>query len=143
MSLNIQFREKQINFFSMKKYSLLIACLMFSLVAMSQKAVINFDVKEHDFGKINEKDGNVTYVFVFTNKGNAPLVINRVQASCGCTTPTWTKEPIEAGKKGIIKVTYNTAGRPGVFTKTITVYTNDAQEQTVLLIRGEVIPVSK
>jgi len=122
---------------------MLLVCLVFSLAAMAQKPVISFDVKEHDFGKINEKDGSVTYVFNFTNKGNAPLVVNRVQASCGCTTPTWSKEPIEPGKKGAITVTYNTANRGGMFTKTITVYSNDALEQTVLIIKGEVIPVPK
>ena len=127
----------------MKKYSMLFICLVFSLVAMSQKSVISFDVKEHDFGKINEKDGSVTYVFNFTNKGGAPLVVNKVQASCGCTTPVWTKEPIEAGKKGNIKVTYNTSGRPGLFTKTITVYSNDSLQQVVLIIKGEVIPIAK
>ena len=127
----------------MKKYSMLLVCLVFSLAAMSQKPVINFDVKEHDFGKIFEKDGSVTYVFNFINKGNSPLVVSRVQASCGCTTPTWTKEPIEAGKKGAITVTYNTANRPGLFTKAITVYSNDALEQAVLVIKGEVIPVAK
>jgi hypothetical protein len=127
----------------MKKYSMLFVCLVFSLAAMCQKPVISFDVKEHDFGKIFEKDGSVTYVFNFTNKGNSPLVVSRVQASCGCTTPTWTKEPIEAGKKGAITVTYNTANRPGMFTKTITVYSNDALEQAVLVIKGEVIPVAK
>ena len=127
----------------MKKCSLLFICLVFSLVAMSQKSVIKFDVKEHDFGKILEKDGKVTYVFNFTNKGNAPLVVNKVQASCGCTTPTWTKEPVEAGKKGAITVTYNTSGRPGSFTKTITVYSNDSVQQVVLIIKGEVIPIPK
>jgi len=127
----------------MKKCSILFICLVFSLVAMSQKAVIKFDVKEHDFGKILEKAGNVSYVFNFTNKGNAPLVVNRVQASCGCTTPTWTKEPVEAGKKGAISVTYNTSGRPGLFTKTITVYSNDSISQVVLIIKGEVIPIPK
>ena len=125
----------------MKKYSLLLVCLIFTLVAMSQKPVINFGVKEHDFGKINEKDGNVTYKFEFTNKGKAPLVVSKVQASCGCTTPSWSKEPIEAGKKGAITVTYNTLGRPGVFTKTITVYSNDSIAQVVLIIKGEVIPM--
>jgi hypothetical protein len=127
----------------MKKYSVLLVCLMFSFAAMSQKAAISFKEKDHDFGKVNEKDGNVTYVFDFTNKGDAPLVVNRVQASCGCTTPTWTKEPIEPGKKGAITVTYSTAGRPGLFTKTITVYSNDPQEQVVLIIKGEVISIPK
>ncbi|HEY5590721.1 MAG TPA: DUF1573 domain-containing protein [Paludibacter sp.] len=124
----------------MKKYSILIVCLVLSMAAMSQKPVISFQDKVHDFGKIYEKDGSVTYVFDFTNKGNAPLVVNRVQASCGCTTPTWTKVPVEAGKKGAITVTYNTANRPGAFTKTITVYSNDTIDQAVLIIKGEVIP---
>jgi len=110
------------------------------LAAMSQKAVISFEEKTHDFGKVNEEDGKITHVFNFTNKGISPLVISRVQASCGCTTPVWTKEPVEPGKKGTITVTYNPTGRPGNFTKTITVYSNAIDEQMVLTIHGEVIP---
>lgn len=124
----------------MKKYGVLLVCLVISLTAMSQKAVISFDEKNKDFGKINEEDGKVTHVFEFKNKGATPLVINRVQASCGCTTPTWTKEPIEPGKAGSITVTYNPAGRPGPFTKTITVNSNSTEEEVVLIIKGEVIP---
>ena len=124
----------------MKKYSLLLICMALSFVAMSQKAVISFDEKSYDFGKVKEEDGKITHVFDFANKGNAPMVINRAQASCGCTTPAWTKEPIEPGKKGSITVTYNTTGRPGPFTKTITVYSNASEEQFVLTIHGEVIP---
>jgi hypothetical protein len=124
----------------MKKYSLLLVCLALSFVAMSQKAVISFNDKNHDFGKVNEEDGKITYVFNFVNKGNSPLAVSRVQASCGCTTPTWTKEPIEPGKKGTITVTYNPTGRPGAFTKNITVYSNATEEQVTLTIKGEVIP---
>lgn len=124
----------------MKKYSFLIVCLLCSLLAMSQKAVISFETKTHDFGKVNEEDGKITHVFEFVNRGISPLVVNKVQASCGCTTPTWTKEPIEPGKKGTITVTYNPSGRPGAFTKTITVYSNATDEQMVLTIHGEVIP---
>ena len=107
---------------------------------MAQKAVLNFEVKEHDFGKVNEEVGKITYEFEFVNKGNAPLVISRVQASCGCTTPVWTKEPIEPGKRGSITVTYSTTGRPGAFAKSITVYSNAIDEQMMLLIKGDVIP---
>lgn len=107
---------------------------------MAQKPVIVFETNSHDFGKINEEDGKATFVFNFTNKGNAPMVVSRVQASCGCTTPTWTKEPIEPGRKGSITVTYNPLGRPGAFTKSITVYSNSSEEQVNLTIRGEVIP---
>lgn len=123
----------------MKKYSLLLLCLTVTLFAMSQKPVISFEKTAHDFGKVNESDGKITNVFDFKNVGNSPLVINRVQASCGCTTPTWTKEPIEPGKKGSITVTYNPQGRPGAFTKTITVYSNAVEEQMILTIRGEVL----
>jgi len=126
----------------MKKYGLLLTCLIISMVAMSQKSVINFETKSHDFGKINEDDGKVTFEFDFSNVGNSPLVVSRVQASCGCTTPSWTKEPIEPGKKGTIDVTYNPSGRPGVFMKTITVYNNSTEEQVTLVIKGEVIPKS-
>jgi len=126
----------------MKKYGVLLVCLVISLVAMSQKSVINFETKSYDFGKINEEDGKVTFVFEFSNVGNSPLVVSRVQASCGCTTPSWTKEPIEPGKKGTIAVTYNPSGRPGAFMKTITVYNNSTEEQVTLVIKGEVIPKS-
>ena len=106
------------------------------------KAKIVFETLAHDFSTINAgSDGNC--VFKFKNEGTAPLILSNVQASCGCTTPVWTKEPIEAGKKGNIKVTYSTAGRPGIFTKTITVYSNDSLQQVVLIIKGEVIPIVK
>jgi len=124
----------------MKKYSLLLVCLVVTMLAMAQKPVISFEEKNYDFGKVNEDDGKVTHVFDFVNRGSVPLVINRVQASCGCTTPTWTKEPIEPGKKGSITVTYNPQGRPGPFTKTITVYSNAEEEQFLLTIKGEVLP---
>lgn len=123
----------------MKKYSIMLVCFLVSMAAMSQKPVLNFEVKTHDFGKINETDGKATYVFDFTNKGNSPLVINRVQASCGCTTPTWTKEPVEPGKSGSITVTYNPMGRPGLFSKSIVVYSNGTEEQITLLIKGDVV----
>jgi hypothetical protein len=124
----------------MKKLSFIIVCAIISLAAMSQKAVINFEEKSYDFGKVNEEDGKITHVFEFKNKGNSPLVVNRAQAQCGCTTPEWTKEPIETGKNGSISVTYNPLGRPGEFTKTITVYSNASEEQFLLTIHGEVVP---
>ncbi|HRZ96436.1 MAG TPA: DUF1573 domain-containing protein [Paludibacter sp.] len=126
----------------MKKYSFLLVLMLISLNSFAQKPVIDFDVKTYDFGKINEDEGKATYVFDFINKGNVPLVVTRVQASCGCTTPTWTKEPIEPGKKGSITVTYNPAGRPGAFNKQITVYSNATEEQATLAIKGDVISKS-
>lgn len=125
----------------MKKLVLFFAAL-FATIAAAAQPVIDFSVKDHDFGKINEADGKVTTVFEFTNTGNTALVISNVRASCGCTTPNWTKTPIEPGKTGQVTATYNPNGRPGKFTKTITVTANTNPEQTRLTIRGEVIPKS-
>lgn len=104
------------------------------------QAVIAFENKTHDFGTIKEADGRVSVDFVFENQGNAPLVISKVQASCGCTTPAWTKSPVEPGQKGKITVTYNPAGRPGNFNKSISVQSNATVERERLIIKGVVIP---
>jgi len=124
----------------MKRISFTLFCMGVILVAMSQKAIISFDKKSFDFGKINEQDGKVTHVFEFTNKGTAPLVVSNAKPSCGCTTPSWTKEPVEPGKKGTITAIYNPASRPGVFNKTITITSNAESETDYLTISGEVIP---
>ena len=92
----------------------------------------------HDFGDIKESDGSASHVFTVLNNGELPLVISRVIASCGCTTPEWTKEPIAPGKTGDVKVTYDTADRPGPFTKTISVYSNGKTGNYVLTIKGDV-----
>lgn len=124
----------------MKKLSVLLLGLFVSVVAMSQ-AVVKFEENEYDFGKIYEKDGDVTHVFKFVNEGDSALIITNVRASCGCTTPSWTKTPIEPGKEGSIKVKYSTRNRPGKFSKSITVTTNNMAEGSKrLIIRGEVIP---
>lgn len=124
----------------MKKLGLFFAFVLFtSLAVMAQKPLIVFNEKEFDFSKIKEADGNVSHVFEFTNKGDAPLVVTQVKASCGCTTPEWTKSPVAPGKKGTIKVTYSTANRPGMFSKLITVTSNDTVSKVVLTIKGEVI----
>ena len=75
-------------------------------VAMTaQEPVMTFEKTEHDFGKIDEAGGRVSTEFVFKNEGMAPLVLSNVRASCGCTTPSWTKEPVEPGQTGTITVT--------------------------------------
>ena len=84
---------------------------------------VAFKSESYDFGSIEEGPA-AEHVFVFTNTGKEPLVIQRVQPSCGCTTPDWTKEPVPPGKTGMIKASYGTQGRPGHFEKTMTVFTN-------------------
>ncbi|MEQ8423845.1 MAG: DUF1573 domain-containing protein [Cyclobacteriaceae bacterium] len=103
----------------------------------SSMAVFAWDADSHDFGKI--KQGvPVTHEFTFTNSGKTPLVITNVQASCGCTTPAWSKDPIPPGGNGFIKATYNAASMGG-FNKTVTVMANVDGGFKQLSIKGEVI----
>ena len=113
-----------------------------AVAMMAQQPVITFEKTEHDFGKINEADGRVSVVFSFKNEGMAPLILSNVRASCGCTTPTWTKEPVEPGQTGSITVTYNPNGRPGRFQKTVTITSNATEATKRVYIKGEVIPKS-
>ncbi len=87
--------------------------------------VMTFAETEYNFGDITQGDV-VEHVFKFTNTGTQPLVIERVTASCGCTTPAWTKEPVMPGKSGSITAKYNSAGRVGTQKKAITVVSNSA-----------------
>ena len=122
----------------MKKLIVLSLGIFFSLAAMSQ-AVITFEKDTHDFGKI-EKDGLANYDFVFTNTGDSTLVISGVRASCGCTTPTWTRTPVQPGESGTITVKYTTTSRVGTFNKSVTVTSNsNPGESKRLNIRGEII----
>ena len=95
---------------------------------------IIFETTTHDYGTIVQgSDGTCT--FNFTNKGKAPIVLNDVKASCGCTVPEWTRTPVAPKGKGSIKVTYNT-GNVGTFTKSITVNSNAINSPVVLIIKG-------
>ena len=124
----------------MKKiFSTLFMALM-AAAMMGQDPVITFEKTEHDFGKIHEEDGRVSVDFAFKNEGMAPLVLSNVRASCGCTTPKWTKEPVEPGQTGVITVTYNPNGRPGRFQKTVTITSNASEATKKVYIKGEVIP---
>lgn len=100
--------------------------------------VIKFSREAHDFGEVVEGK-MASYEFEVTNVGNQPLIVNNVQASCGCTSPFWTKEPIMPGKTGMIKATYNSAGRPGPFNKTLTIVSNAENNNKILTIKGNVI----
>ncbi|MCX6229164.1 MAG: DUF1573 domain-containing protein [Bacteroidia bacterium] len=103
-------------------------------------AQLKFEQMDHNFGVIKEEGGPANFNFQFTNTGNVPLIIQHVEASCGCTTPEWSKEPILPGKGGFINVSYNPEQRPGVFNKSITVTSNAAKGIIVLTISGEVTP---
>jgi len=84
---------------------------------------IQFVSDNHDFGTVAE-GAAADYVFQFKNTGKEPLVISRVQPSCGCTIPDWSKDPVLPGKTGFVKASYGTQGRPGHFEKSMTVFSN-------------------
>lgn len=104
----------------------------------AKRANIEFTKMSHSFGAFSESDPVVSCEFAFTNTGDAPLIIHQVLSSCGCTVPTYTKDPIMPGGKGLIKVTYNGAGKPvGKFRKTVTVRSNARKELVRLIIEGD------
>lgn len=96
-----------------------------------------FETENHDFGTVQEGD-QATFEFKFTNVGKEPILISNVQASCGCTTPKWSKEPIKKGESGVITAVYNSKGRPGAFNKAITITSNAKTDSKVLYIKGTV-----
>lgn len=124
---------KKILFLSM----LLIACVTNSFAQQQNGAEIKFEKLTHNFGEFSEANPVQQCTFTFTNVGNAPLVLNQVLAGCGCTTTSYTKEPVMPGKKGTITVKYNGEGKmPGHFKKAVTVRTNGVPELVRLYIEG-------
>lgn len=107
--------------------------------AVFAQGALKFESDKHDFGMIDE-GLQAVHEFTFTNTGNAPVILSDVRASCGCTTPSWTKEPIAPGAKGSIKASYNSEGRPGNFTKSITITSNAIEPSKVVYIKGIVDP---
>ena len=107
------------------------------VAAEEKQAEIQFDTLRINLGTFSVKQGEQKCSFVFTNVGTAPLVINQAFASCGCTVPTYTKDPVKPGEKGQIDVTYNGKGKfPGPFTKVISVRSNAKTEIVRLTIQG-------
>lgn len=125
----------------MKKLNAVLSLLLFiSFYVHAQAPVIQFEKTTHDFGAIKEEGGPKKYKFTFTNKGNSPIIISAVNASCGCTTPGWSKEPVMPGQTGYVEAEYNPQGRPGSFNKSLTVTSNANPSVSVLYIKGEVTP---
>lgn len=102
-------------------------------------AKIKFDKEVHDYGTIkNGADGTCT--FDFTNTGNQPLIISNAKGSCGCTVPSWPKEPVTPGQTATITVKYDTK-RTGAINKSVTITSNAVNEPTkVIRIKGNVLP---
>jgi len=116
----------------------LLFALIFSSTYAQQAKQLAFREEIHDFGAVDENKGPVTHEFVFTNNSNRPVKILKVQASCGCTTPGWSRDPIPPGKNGFIQASYNPKGRPGFFNKSLTVTTDLEPNPIILQIKGHV-----
>ncbi|MDH5476193.1 MAG: DUF1573 domain-containing protein [Cyclobacteriaceae bacterium] len=127
------------------RHLLLTLGLLFSFLTYSQQAeLIQFEETIHDFGTVKEEDGAIVYEFKFINNSIDSIKILHVKASCGCTTPGWSREAIAPGASGYIKAQYNTRNRPGVFNKSLTVTTNISNNTVKrLYIKGNVVPRPK
>ena len=105
-------------------------------------AVIKFDQQTFNFGTVNEGDV-VNAEFTVTNVGETDLIITKAKPSCGCTVPTWPRQPIKPGESSKIIAKFNTAGKTKKQLKSITLTTNTARGREVLKITGNVIPKAK
>jgi hypothetical protein len=98
---------------------------------------MKFEKEVYEFGNIKQ-GATVEYEYKFKNTGKEPLIITQAQGSCGCTVPVWPKEPIKRGETGIIKVSFNSAGKMGQQDKTVTITSNASNNPVVLHIKGNV-----
>jgi hypothetical protein len=105
--------------------------------------VLSFIDNSYDFGRIYEDRGKVNHTFTLKNTGSSPLVIFNVRSNCGCTSPAWTKEPVEPGEDGFIIVEYDPRNARGSFHKTIQVQSNASNSNMFLTISGKVVPPLK
>jgi hypothetical protein len=132
------------------KYLLSIAFVLLQVVCFAQNnntgAKFKFGQETHDFGSLKEGD-EATYEFSFTNSGNEPLIINNCTASCGCTVPTWPRNPIMPNGKGTIFVKFDTRGKSGPFKKVVYIESNATPQEVgrqkfELNIIGSVTPIA-
>lgn len=125
----------------MKKLSFAFSTLICFFIAFTAQAQSNaefkFERETYDFGKIPQ--GNpVTYEFKFTNAGSEPIIISKVESTCGCTVPKFTTDPVKPGESGSISVTFNAAA-VAPFSKSVTIRSNTKTPVKVLYIKGEVV----
>ena len=120
-----------------------ILCLLLGLCSLTvlaqNKSELSFLKQTIDLGTIVAKEtSKVDVDFVFSNKGNVPLVIHKVKASCGCTVPRWTKVPVSPVKDGVITVSFEHKGKKGTFLKTLFVESNAKNDLVLLKLKGVV-----
>jgi hypothetical protein len=111
-------------------------------IAAARKATMDFADSVHNFGTIHEKE-IVQYDFVFTNNGKTPLIINSATGSCGCTVPSYPRDPIPPGKTDTMKVTFNSAGKSGHQQKAVTIHANSIRGLHMLYIQADIAAEGK
>jgi hypothetical protein len=137
----------------MKKVMLPLAFALFTVIGMSAQTApapaapapnpngpsFKFEEEEFNFGKL-EQGKSVSHEFKFKNVGKEPMVISDATATCGCTKPSFAKDPIKPGGNGVISVTFNSTGKMGAQDKAITITSNAKDGQKVIHLKGEVEP---
>ena len=98
---------------------------------------INFEETEFDYGTVDQGE-KVNHIYKFKNTGSEPLIISNAKGSCGCTVPSWPKEPIPVGGTGEIAVQFDSKGKKGNQSKRVTLTANTDPAQTFLTIKGVV-----
>lgn len=123
--------------------NLIILVFLAATIDLLGQGVIEFSKTTHDFGEVAEEDGAIKYQFKFKNTGDQPVKITDVKASCGCTTPGWTRELVMPGAEGFITAQYNPRNRPGQFKKSLRITSNAKNSYETLFIEGYVKPKPK
>lgn len=123
----------------MKKLTFILAILFVANFAVAQTASstsgaeLTFEETTHNFGDITQGDV-VEHIFKFKNTGNEPLILSNVQTTCGCTAPSWPREPIAPGESGELTVKFNSRGKMGNITKIVTILSNVGENKTVKIV---------
>ena len=104
---------------------------------VTKSTEMTFEKVEHDFGKINQGD-KVDYNFKFKNTGTADLIISSAKGSCGCTVPEYPKEAVKPGESGEIKVSFNSDGKSGEQSKTVSIFANTVKGTEILTIKASI-----
>jgi len=123
----------------LKKIAFLIFLFFTNLLCFAQRAPVGFKTRTVNFGKVKESTGKIYYDFIFFNRGEEPLKIERVSVACGCTAADFTPVAIPKDSSGHIKVSYNTTNRPGEINKTISIFFKGFEDPEVLTLKGIVI----
>jgi len=104
----------------------------------TQSPVLTLENPVFEFGKINQGE-KVYHKFKYKNTGKSNLLINDVGATCGCTVPKWSKEPLAPGQEGEIEVVFDSYGKQGMQSKKINIFSNAKQQKIEAVLRGEVV----